>query len=460
MARSPKDRPGSGLREADATTKRLALVTLTALALHVGFLDAARRSSGSNLLTLRLEQPGVAALTWIDTSETAAPTPEPAPAQPPPVEPEPAKPTDRADATPSPTDRDTPRAPSAVLASPPDPATDTASTEAEALAAEATAAVDVSPAGPSAPGAATSDARAPAASPGSSGASEWAATEAADGVASLLPKGPGLDLAAELAIAGATPRAAPTTIDGSKVAADKAANEAVKSTLIGADKAVGIDLPATQVVVGAVSTATRALPVAHNTRASFEVKLDGSGKVTSVRVLKASGGDAATWSGAAKAAAASLSGKDLGLGGAKGVGATVTVDVKVRHVFPSGASKAADVRPVCANQLINDVAEAATSGKTKDAGDGEGVPLLTDENGRPCIPVGVTGVTDETNIGATKQIQVQTSSRVTIGGKKALPADLQKVDKSAFWVKSQTGAPRPVAPFRVRKWEKKRADKK
>jgi hypothetical protein len=234
----------------------------------------------------------------------------------------------------------------------------------------------------------------------------------------------------------------------------------VKSTLIGADKAVGIDLPATQVVVGAVSTATRALPVAHNTRASFEVKLDGSGKVTSVRVLKASGGDAATWSSAAKAAAASLGGKELGLGSAKGVGATVTVDVKVRHVFPSGASKAADVRPVCANQIINDIAEAATSGKTKDGGDGAEIPLFTDENGRPCIPVGVTGVTDETNIGATKQIQVQTSSRVTINGKKALPSDLQKVDKSAFWVKSQTGAPRPVAPFRVRKWEKKRADKK
>jgi hypothetical protein len=314
------------------------------------------------------------------------------------------------------------------------------------------------------PGApATSDAR-PAAAAGSSGgtgATEWGATEAAtDGLAALLPSSPGLDLAAQLAIDGAKPRAAPTSVDGPKVAADKAANEAVKSTLIGADKAVGIDLPATQFVVGAVSTATRALPVAHNTRASFEVKLDGSGKVTSVRVLKASGGDAATWSGAAKAAAASLSGKDLGLGSAKGVGATVTVDVKVRHVFPSGASKAADVRPVCANQIINDVAEAATSGKSKDAGDGADIPLFTDANGRPCIPIGVTGVTDETNIGATKQIQVQTSSRVTINGKKALPSDLQKVDKSAFWVKSQTGAPRPVAPFRVRKWEKKRADKK
>ena len=425
-----------------------------AVVLHGGFLEAARRAPATNLLSTRLGNQE-APLTWLDVvgpdAEQAAPKPNalvttrpaPSPEAAPKPTTEPTAPTERAAARPPPT-RD-----AAALSESEAAAETDAAAEAEAAAAGAEAAGD--PSAGLQQGPAT-----PLEGPGENG---WSEPELAANP--LDPSGLGLNLAAAIALneAAAAP-AAPTEIKAPTTSPQKAASESVQSTLIGSDKKVGIDLPATQVVVGAVATATRALPVAHNTRASFEVKLDGSGKVTSVRVLKASGGDAATWSGAAKAAAASLNGKQLGLGGAKGVGATVTVDVKVRHVFPSGSAKGADVKPVCANQIINDIAEAASSGKTKDAGETAKVPLFTDENGRPCIPVGVNVVSDETNIGATKQIQVQTSSRVTVNGRGALPAELQAVNKDPFWVKSNSDAPRAVAPFRVRKFQREREKKK
>ena len=428
-----------------------------AVVLHGAFLEAARRAPATNLLSTRLGNQE-APLTWLDVvgpdAEQAAPKPnalvttQPAPspeAAPKPTT-EPAAQTERVTARPAAaTTRD-----AAALSESESEAQAEADAEAEAEAAAAAQEAAGEPSAGLQPGPAT-----PLDGPGENG---WSEPELA---ANPLDPSGLLNLAAAVALneAAAAP-AAPTEIKAPTSSPQKAASESVQSTLIGSDKKVGIDLPATQVVVGAVATATRALPVGHNTRASFEVKLDGSGKVTSVRVLKASGGDAATWSGAAKAAAASLNGKQLGLGGAKGVGATVTVDVKVRHVFPSGSAKGADVKPVCANQIINDIAEAASSGKTKDAGETAKVPLFTDENGRPCIPVGVNVVSDETNIGATKQIQVQTSSRVTVNGRGALPAELQAVNKDPFWVKSSSDAPRAVAPFRVRKFQREREKKK
>ena len=419
-----------------------------AVLLHGIFLETARRAPGTNWLLLNA---GTASdtLTVIDIeSSTPSPPPREAPrAEPSPVGPRDVPPLAEPDAEPA-------RAPPLNMAG---PATiDEAVAEIDPNAFEG----EASPFGEEASAAEPSSEPTAPNGPAISG-SEWSSTEELAAVDPLSPFNlGGMNLANALAVENAQPLAAPTTIEGSTVSAEKSANQAVQSTVIGADKKVGIDLPATQVVVGAVATATRALPVAHNTRASFQITLDGSGKVTSVRVLKASGGDAATWQGAAKAAAASLAGRgDLALGSAKGVGATVTVDVKVRHVFPSGSAKGADVKPVCANQIINDIAEAASSGKTKEGADAE-IPLFTDANGRPCIPVGVSVVSDETNIGATKQIQVQTASRVTINGKAALPSDLQKVDKNPFWVKGASDAPRPVAPFRVRKFEKKREKKK
>lgn len=253
--------------------------------------------------------------------------------------------------------------------------------------------------------------------------------------------------------------AAPTRAPGARPVDAEAPARAVASTLRDRDQAVGITMPSTAVVTSAVSVATRSVPVPHNTRATFEVKLGPGGKVVSSRVIKHSGGGKAQWDAAAKSVAASLAGRSLELGDAAKTGATVIVNVTTKHVFPSGTAKAADVKPVCANQIINDLADGMDKSNTGTTPEPV-VPLFQDENGKPCIPIGVAGVSDTANIGATKQVQVQTSSQVLIDGKKALPANIQPVNKDPFWVDTGKGGPRPVMPFKARKYKRDKEKKK
>lgn len=307
------------------------------------------------------------------------------------------------------------------------------------------------------PSAALGDA-APATPPASDGFSDPSEEPTGSSLAGLLGPGlGGLGVAGRVAVAGAVAPAAPTAAP-SAAAVDKAkANEVLSSTLVGQDRKKGIDLPATGVVTASVSDATRALPVAHNTRASFEVKLAPGGKVAGVRVMNASAGEAAAWEGAARAVATNLSSKALSLGEAAKSGATIVVSVTVKHVYPTGTAKATDVKPVCANQILNDIADAASDRATPTPE--ATVPLFQDENGRPCIPIGVGGTADAANLGATKQIQVQTSSKVLIGGKEALP-ETQAINKDPFWLPSTKEGPRPVAPYKLRKYKRDREKKK
>jgi hypothetical protein len=252
--------------------------------------------------------------------------------------------------------------------------------------------------------------------------------------------------------------AAPTETPRSKEVGSEAATKVLAATLRSRDAAVGIDLPATQVVVGAVSQAVRSSGAPHNTRATFEVRLGPGGKVLSSRLVSASAGNEASWNAAAQSVAASLAGKQLDLGGAAVSGATIRVSTTVRHVFPAGTSKAADVKPVCANQIINDIADGASRTPAKDTEGG--VPLFTDEHGRPCIPVGVAGISDAANLGATKQIQVLTTASVKVDGLEAMPSNIVPVSKEPIWLKPTDDAPRPVLPYKLRKRIRDREKKK
>ncbi len=297
-----------------------------------------------------------------------------------------------------------------------------------------------------------------AASSPSDGFSDPNEEPSATSLAGLLAPGlGGVDVAGRIAVEGAIAPAAPTSAPVSTAVDKKKANDVLASTLVGQDRKKGIDLPATGVVTATVSDATRALPVGHNTRASFEVKLAPGGKVAGVRVLNASAGDATAWDGAAKAVATSLSSKALSLGDASKSGATIVVSVTVKHVYPTGTAKATEVKPVCANQILNDLADAASDTPTK--APESTLPLFQDENGRPCIPIGVGGTADAANIGATKQIQVQATSKVLVGGKEALP-EVQAINKDPFWVPSTKEGPRPVAPYKLRKYKRDREKKK
>lgn len=257
--------------------------------------------------------------------------------------------------------------------------------------------------------------------------------------------------------------AAPTSAPKARPVDPESANRVLSSTMRSRDATLGLSVPAAQVVAGTVADATRTVPVPHNTRASFEVRLAPDGSVLSTKVISASGGDASAWDAAAKSVAASLGGRSLVMGadGARS-GATVVVSVTTKHVYPAGTSKRADIKPVCANQLINDLADAASTQPGPPTGDAAGPSLFTDENGRPCIPVGVAGISDVSNLGATKQIQVQTKTQVKIAGASDLPsAPIERVDTSAPWVSlGDATAPRPTMPFKIRRHEQKRAKKR
>lgn len=244
--------------------------------------------------------------------------------------------------------------------------------------------------------------------------------------------------------------AAPTKTQRAAPVADDAAERVIASSMLARDKRIGVSIPAAGVVQGAVSAAMREAPVAHNTRATVRVELSPDGKVSSARVVSASGGDAATWDRMAKSIASSLAKQKLAMGahGTK-TGAVITVTATQKHVFPSGTTKAADVKPVCANAVLNEI--VAANDKDMKAPSAEGkVPIFVDENGLPCIPVGFGGVADLANLGAQKQIQVQTSVSVALAGELELPEVVRNVDTS--WVPpTDKSAPRPNLPAKLRK---------
>lgn len=237
------------------------------------------------------------------------------------------------------------------------------------------------------------------------------------------------------------------------------ANRVIASTLRSREKKAFVDVPAASAVAGTVATAMRSVAVPHNTRATFEVKLGPGGKVLGTRVLSSSGGDAAQWDAAAKSVASSLSKQTLSLGAeADKTGVTVKVSVTQKHVFPSGTAKGADIRPKCANGFINDIVDAADKAPRADLD--PKVPLFQDEHGRPCIPVGVAGVSDVANIGAQKQIQVESSFQVIIPGQVDLPAEIHEVNTEAPWIERGKEGPRPTLPQKVRKYMRDKEKKK
>lgn len=250
--------------------------------------------------------------------------------------------------------------------------------------------------------------------------------------------------------------AASTTTPGAKVVTGDTVNNVLNGTVTAQDKKKGITFPGAGIVSGTVTTAVRALPLPHNARGTIEVTIAPGGKVTSTRVVSSSAGDAGTWDGVAKAIQGSLGGQTLDLGDASGTGAVVRLSVTQKHVYPTGTAKGADVKPVCANQVINDVIEGADN-KPADPKEGTTIPIFTDEHGRPCIPVGVSAVADASNIGANKHIEVQTSMDVTIPGQKDLP-QVSPVNTDAPWVNTPgKEGPRPTLPQKMRK---RAADKK
>jgi hypothetical protein len=233
------------------------------------------------------------------------------------------------------------------------------------------------------------------------------------------------------------------------------------------DKVAGIDVPGAGVVAGTVADAMRGSALT-DVKGTFEIKLSASGNVESVRFVGSTDGDASQWAGVADAARRSLAGRILQMGPDK-QGVTVVVKVESKVQYPAGTKEKVDLKPVCANEVIEQMA-AAIQGAMMPGGTvrgirddtGQFIPYteLDDERRRRfCIPIGIRGKGDTANIGAHMTNVVSTSFQVKRAGEQALPANAaMPVDRSAPWLPVADGKTRPPPPPPKKK--KKKRDKR
>lgn len=262
---------------------------------------------------------------------------------------------------------------------------------------------------------------------------------------------------------GALPKPAPTTITAPIIPSD-VASRVLSGTVHSHDKSVGIEIPAAGVVATSVADAMRGSALT-DVKGTFEVKLSGEGKVESVRFIGSTDGDASQWSAVANAAQKALAGRSLEMGSDK-KGVTVVVKVESKLQYPNGAKKKIDVQPVCANEVIEQ-AIAAMEGLTQTGGmvrgirddQGKFIPYneLDDENRRKfCIPIGIRGQVDPSNIGAHITNSVRTSFQVKRAGEQALPTEATlPIDRGAPWLPVAEGKTRPPPPPPKKKLKKK-----
>lgn len=261
------------------------------------------------------------------------------------------------------------------------------------------------------------------------------------------------------------PKPAPTTITAAPIVPSDVASRVLSGTLHSRDKALGIDVPAAGVVAGSVADALRNSALT-DVKGTFEVKLSADGNVESVRFVGSNDGDAAQWAGVAEAAKRSLAGRTLQMGPDK-QGVTVVVKVESKVQYPAGTKERVDVKPVCANEVVEQLAAAIegamqTGGVVRGIRDDQGrfIPYneLDDERrARFCIPIGIRAVIDPANIGAHMTNVVSSSFQVKRSGEQALPADAaMPIDRGAPWMPVAQGKTRPPPPPPKKKWKKKK----
>jgi hypothetical protein len=268
---------------------------------------------------------------------------------------------------------------------------------------------------------------------------------------------------------GPAPAAAPTTPTAPKPVDRDIAGQVIGGTLRKKDQDLGLDLPAGGVVASTIASAVRGSDAPGDARATFEVRLGADGKVLSTRVVSATAGQAGQWERVAKRAAADLAARSLTMSGdAAAKGATVTVKIESKVVYPAGSKVKYDVQPVCAEEVIQEAIEQLTEGvggepprgpirdpamNRPDPGKANAAANADDEDRkrRFCIPIGIKGKGDLSNLGAHTQKVVRSSFQVNIPGSKTLP-DVKKVQTDAPWSR-----PDPNKVQRIKKkWPKKK----
>lgn len=267
----------------------------------------------------------------------------------------------------------------------------------------------------------------------------------------------------------ASPAAAPTAAPAARPVDSNIAGQVLSGSLQKKDHAIGIDLPAGGVVASTIADAVRASEAPPDSRATFEVRLGPAGDVLGVRVVSSSAGNAATWERVAKGAGAALRGRGLSMNGdAASKGATVTVKIESKLVYPAGSKEKYDVQPVCANEVIEELLEGIG---TPPGGDGARGPIKDPAVNRPdpskeradpdaderrlrfCIPIGIKGKGDLSNLGAHMQTVVRSSFKVVVPGSKQLE-DVKLVDQRAPWSKPDPNKVQKIRQKRIKKKKK------
>src|SRR5262249_48337571 len=160
---------------------------------------------------------------------------------------------------------------------------------------------------------------------------------------------------------------------------------------------------------------------------------------------------AESWDRAAKSAAATLSKRGLAVNEHEPV--TVVVKVETSQRYPAGTDKRIDVKPVCANEVIEQIADALQD----PASAGKGPVAEDDKRQKFCIPVGIGGKVDPSNLGTHLQTIVHASYSVVRGGDVALPSSAaMPLEDRAPWLGSR--ADRTERPDR--EWKGDRPKKK
>ena len=122
---------------------------------------------------------------------------------------------------------------------------------------------------------------------------------------------------------------------------------------------------------------------------------------------------------------------------------TVTVESKV--TLPSGAKEKAEVKPVCADDVLRALADPT----------GE-LTRLDPKAELPCIPVGLGVAVDLADIAAKRKRIVHTTAKLDVPGEKAL-IDPKEVDTRAPWLAPDDSLLRrsEVVPKKKKKKKKK-----
>lgn len=322
--------------------------------------------------------------------------------------------------------------------------------EVGAEAAPIAEAAPVAPAEAVAPAAPATEA-APIGGQGTPGASEYGPVEPEPGVVA-----PGLGGAPVWTLPGvlgpAKPAApAPTAASAPRPVDVAIAGKVLSGTMQSRDRELGLQIPAAGVVASTLATTVRGSEAPQDSRATFEVRLDGGGKVLGVRLVSASAGDAGVWDRVSRKTATALASRALSLGEAGKGGATVIVKVASKLVYPAGNKEKLDVQPVCADEVLAEMAAAFEEVGTSEQ---KPRPAQRAVDRRFCIPVGIRGKGDASNLGANAETLVTSSYEVVLPGAPKLQAEeVRPVDTRAPWLKDlPSRGPRPPP----KKWKPKK----